>query len=60
MKKMTESCSNGEKRGISSQNFLDSVVYRAKNFGRLIGKDAGEGFTSKQTLSVDNIEALIS
>ncbi|MGA0049032.1 MAG: bacillithiol biosynthesis deacetylase BshB1 [Flavobacteriaceae bacterium] len=45
---------------ISSQNFLDSIVYRAKNFGRLIGKDAGEGFTSKQTLSVDNIEALIS
>lgn len=44
---------------ISSQNFLESVEYRAKNFGRLIGTDAGEGFTSKQTLSVTDVESLI-
>ncbi|MFQ3341836.1 MAG: bacillithiol biosynthesis deacetylase BshB1 [Flavobacteriaceae bacterium] len=44
---------------ISSLNFLESVSYRAKNFGRLIGTDAGEGFTSKQPLSIRTIEALI-
>jgi len=44
---------------ISSKNFLDSVQYRAQNFGRLIGAEAGEGFTSRQPLSVGNLDALI-
>lgn len=44
---------------ISSKNFLESVRYRAQNFGRLIGTEAGEGFTSKQPLSVRNLDDLI-
>ena len=44
---------------ISSKNFLDSVSYRARNFGRLIGTEAGEGFTSRQLLSIDNLDVLI-
>jgi bacillithiol biosynthesis deacetylase BshB1 len=44
---------------ISSKNFLESVRYRAQNLGRLIGTEAGEGFTSKQPLSIRNLDALI-
>lgn len=34
---------------ISSQNFIESVRYRAKNFGRLSNVDAAEGFTTEKT-----------
>ncbi len=44
---------------ISSKNFLESVRYRAQNLGRLIGTEAGEGFTSKQPLSIRNLDDLI-
>ena len=44
---------------ISSKNFKESISYRAKNFGRLIGTDAGEGFTSPQPLSVLDFNVLI-
>ena len=44
---------------ISSKNFIESVKYRAQNLGRIIGTTAGEGFTSKQQLSVSNIFDLI-
>ena len=33
---------------ISSQNFIESVRYRAKNFGRLSNVDAAEGFTTEK------------
>ena len=44
---------------ISSKNFIESVKYRAQNLGRIIGTSAGEGFTSKQQLSIGNIFDLI-
>jgi bacillithiol biosynthesis deacetylase BshB1 len=44
---------------ISSSNFINSVAYRALNMGRLISTDAGEGFTSRQTLSINNLNDLI-
>ena len=44
---------------ISSKNFIESVKYRAQNLGRIIGTSAGEGFTSKQHLSISNIFDLI-
>ena len=44
---------------ISSQNFLDSVKYRAANLGRLIGVDYAEGFTAMRLLAVDRINDLI-
>ena len=44
---------------ISSENFLNSITYRAQNLGRLIGADAGEGFTSRQLLAVNELGSLI-
>ena len=44
---------------ISSKNFLDSVTYRAKDLGRLIGKEHGEGFTSERYVAVDHLNQLI-
>ena len=44
---------------ISSENFLNSITYRAQNLGRLIGADAGEGFTSRQLLAVNQLGSLI-
>ena len=44
---------------ISSKNFIESVKYRAKNLGRLIGVEAGEGYTSRQPLSVESLDALV-
>ncbi|MDG1912727.1 MAG: bacillithiol biosynthesis deacetylase BshB1 [Flavobacteriaceae bacterium] len=48
-----------ESTPITSLNFLESVAYRAHNLGRLIGTEAGEGFTSRQPLSVNNLNSLI-
>ena len=44
---------------ISTQNFLDSVKYRAANLGRLIGVDYAEGFTAARLLAVDRINDLM-
>ncbi|SHI77400.1 bacillithiol biosynthesis deacetylase BshB1 [Mesonia phycicola] len=40
---------------ISSDNFLDSVTYRARNLGRLIGTDYAEGYTVERCPAVDSI-----
>lgn len=44
---------------ISSDNFLDSITYRARDLGRLIGKDHAEGFTVERYAAVDSIFDLI-
>jgi len=44
---------------ISSKNFLESVTYRAKDLGRLIGKEFGEGYTAERFVAVDSLEDLI-
>ncbi len=44
---------------ISNQNFLDSVTYRAKDFGRLIGVNFAEGYTTERYVAVDSICDLI-
>lgn len=44
---------------ISSRNFLESVTYRAKDLGRLIGKEFGEGFTVERFVAVDSLDDLI-
>lgn len=43
---------------ISSQNFLESVTYRARNLGRISGVGAGEGFTVERTPLIDDFGAL--
>ena len=40
---------------ISSQNFMDSVRYRAADLGRLSNTDFAEGFNSERLISVNDI-----
>lgn len=44
---------------ISSDNFFDSITYRARDLGRLIGKEYAEGFTVERYPAVDSIFDLI-
>ncbi|GAB1309322.1 bacillithiol biosynthesis deacetylase BshB1 [Urechidicola sp. KH5] len=44
---------------ISSKNFLDSVAYRARDLGRLVGVDAAEGFTVERYAAVNSLDDLI-
>ncbi|MEO0507545.1 MAG: bacillithiol biosynthesis deacetylase BshB1 [Bacteroidota bacterium] len=44
---------------ISSKNFLDSVSYRARDLGRLIGVAHAEGFTVERFPGVDSLDDLI-
>lgn len=44
---------------ISSKNFLESVEYRAKDLGRLINKEAGEGFNAERFPGVEHLGRLI-
>ena len=40
---------------ISSQNFKDSITYRARDLGRLIGAEHGEGFTVERYPAVGSL-----
>lgn len=44
---------------IATENFLDSITYRARDLGRLIGKDHAEGFTVERYVAVDHLDQLI-
>ena len=44
---------------IATKNFLDSVTYRARDLGRLIGRDYAEGFTAERYVAVDHLDDLI-
>ncbi|MGB5435378.1 MAG: bacillithiol biosynthesis deacetylase BshB1 [Maribacter sp.] len=44
---------------ISSKNFFDSVQYRARDLGRLIGVDHGEGFTTERYPGIKGLSDLI-
>ena len=44
---------------ISSKNFIESVSYRAKNLGRLIGVDFAEGFNVERYVAVESLDNLI-
>ncbi|WP_405371119.1 bacillithiol biosynthesis deacetylase BshB1 [Nonlabens sp. Asnod2-A12] len=46
---------SGPKTPINSKNFLDSIMYRSANFGRLIGTEYAEGFTSERHPAVNSI-----
>ncbi len=54
-----DSKKNENNTPISTENFLNSVKYRAQNLGRLIGTEAGEGFTSRQLLAIKELDSLI-
>ena len=40
---------------ISSKNFIDSITYRAKDLGRLLGVDYAEGFNVERYVMVDSL-----
>jgi len=44
---------------ITSKNFMESIHYRAKDLGRLIGVDAAEGYTTERYVAVENLSKLI-
>lgn len=44
---------------ISSKNATDSLTYRNRNLGRLIGTEFGEGFTVERYVAVNSISDLI-
>lgn len=44
---------------ISSKNFIDSVIYRARDLGRIVGVEYAEGFTVERFVAVDSLGDLI-
>ena len=40
---------------ISSKNFTDSIEYRARDLGRLIGVEHGEGFTVERFIAINSL-----
>ncbi|WP_445384871.1 bacillithiol biosynthesis deacetylase BshB1 [Robiginitalea sp. IMCC44478] len=44
---------------ISSKNFTESVSYRARDLGRLIGVEFAEGFTAERPVAVSSLQDLI-
>jgi len=51
--------SNEPETPITSKNFFDSVDYRARDLGRLIGVNHAEGFTVERVIGVDNLDAIL-
>lgn len=44
---------------IATENFLNSITYRAQDLGRLIGTDYAEGFTAERFVAVNSLDNLI-
>lgn len=51
--------SNEPATPISSSNFMESISYRARNFGRIIGVEYAEGFTAERYVGVNSVFDLI-
>ncbi|NVJ88156.1 MAG: bacillithiol biosynthesis deacetylase BshB1 [Flavobacteriaceae bacterium] len=51
--------SNEPETPITSKNFLDSITYRSRDLGRIIGVEHAEGFTSERFVAVNNLDKLI-
>jgi len=51
--------SNEPETPITSKNFTDSIDYRAKDLGRLIGVGYAEGFTTERYVAVESFSKLI-
>jgi bacillithiol biosynthesis deacetylase BshB1 len=43
---------------IASKNFLESIEYRAKDLGRLVGVEYAEGYTTERYLTVNSLSDL--
>ena len=44
---------------IATKNFQESIEYRAKDLGRLIGAEYAEGFTVERYVAVNSLSDLI-
>ncbi|MFM2212802.1 MAG: N-acetyl-alpha-D-glucosaminyl L-malate deacetylase 1 [Bacteroidota bacterium] len=44
---------------IATKNFLDSVLFRSMDYGRIIGVDHAEGYTAERYLAVNSLGDLI-
>jgi hypothetical protein len=44
---------------ISSPDFLESIIYRSKMFGKMIGVNYAEGFISKKMIGFNSFDAFI-
>lgn len=51
--------SNEPETPISSKNFLESINYRARDLGRLIGVRHAEGFTTERCIAVESLDKLV-
>ncbi|MFK8058626.1 MAG: bacillithiol biosynthesis deacetylase BshB1 [Polaribacter sp.] len=51
--------SNEPETPITSKNFIESINYRARDLGRLIGVEYAEGFTSERFVAVESLDKLI-
>ncbi|MEL6917963.1 MAG: bacillithiol biosynthesis deacetylase BshB1 [Bacteroidota bacterium] len=51
--------SNEPDTPISSKNFIDSIIYRARDMGRLVGVEHAEGFTAERYIAVKSLADLI-
>ena len=51
--------SNEPETPITSKNFIDSINYRARDLGRLIGVNYAEGFNTERYVAVENLDKLI-
>jgi N-acetylglucosamine malate deacetylase 1 len=51
--------SNEPESPITSKNFFDSVSYRSRDLGRLVGVDYAEGFTVERYLAVNSLADLM-
>jgi N-acetylglucosamine malate deacetylase 1 len=51
---------NGPPTYISTPDFLDSVIYRSKMMGKMIGVAYGEGFISKKKIGFNSFNALVA
>jgi len=43
---------------IATQNFQESISYRAKDLGRIVGVDYAEGFTVERMIALDNLSKI--
>jgi len=50
-----DNANNEPETPISSKNFADSITYRARDLGRLVGVEYGEGFTVERYVAVDSL-----
>jgi bacillithiol biosynthesis deacetylase BshB1 len=50
---------SGPQTYISTPDFLESVIYRSKMMGKMIGVKHGEGFLSEKMIGFDSLDVLI-